>query len=97
RLASISHELKKMGADIKELENGITIRGPNRLRGTILNSYRDHRIAMAGIIAGLVADGTTVVRNVACIKKSYPDFISDIGSIGGQVELRDKNEIGESL
>ncbi|MBS3796032.1 MAG: 3-phosphoshikimate 1-carboxyvinyltransferase, partial [Candidatus Thorarchaeota archaeon] len=76
RLASISYELKKMGADIKELENGITIRGPNRLRGTILDSHKDHRIAMAGMIAGLVADGKTVVRNVECIKKSYPRFVA---------------------
>ncbi|MBD3157508.1 MAG: 3-phosphoshikimate 1-carboxyvinyltransferase [Candidatus Lokiarchaeota archaeon] len=94
RLASISQELRKMGGDIEQVEDGMTIRGPSRLRGRILDSHRDHRIAMAGIVAGLVADDTTVVRDVECIKKSYPSFISDIRSIGGRVELIHDNGIG---
>lgn len=97
RLASISREMKKMGADIRQIQDGIIIRGSNRLQGRILDSHRDHRIAMAGIIAGLVADGTTVVRNAECIKKSYPSFISDIRSIGGEVELKKDNELGDSV
>jgi 3-phosphoshikimate 1-carboxyvinyltransferase len=87
RLASTSQELGKMGAEISESKDGLTIRGPTPLRGAVLDAHDDHRIAMAGVIAGLVADGPTVVENIECVTKSYPDFIRDIQSIGARIEL----------
>ncbi|MGV9169215.1 MAG: 3-phosphoshikimate 1-carboxyvinyltransferase [Promethearchaeia archaeon] len=95
RLASISRELKKMGADIRQDRDEIMICGPVPLRGKMLDPHGDHRIAMAGIVAGLIANGTTVVKNVECIRKSYPSFIRDIRSIGGEVELVKDKGVGD--
>ena len=74
RIATVSSELKKMGAKIQELEDGMIIEGPTKLRGTTVKSYGDHRIAMAMAIAGLVADGETIIEDTACIETSFPGF-----------------------
>jgi 3-phosphoshikimate 1-carboxyvinyltransferase len=74
RIATVSSELKKMGADIQELEDGMFIVGPTRLKGATVKSYGDHRVAMAMAIAGLVAEGETVIEDTACIETSFPGF-----------------------
>jgi 3-phosphoshikimate 1-carboxyvinyltransferase len=88
RIASISQELRKMGALIEEFQECLRIRGPTPLHGALIDPHDDHRIAMAGIIAGLVAEGTTVVENIDCISKSYPRFIQDMQNIGAQIETK---------
>ncbi len=93
RIASTSQELRKMGARISESKDGLFVSGPTPLRGAVLDSHDDHRIAMSCVIAGLVAEGPTVVENIECVKKSYPGFIRDLQSIGAQVRLR-KNDSG---
>ncbi len=87
RLASISIELRKMGANISINDDGLEIRGPTTLKGATLDSHNDHRIAMTCILAGMIADGNTVVEGVECISKSYPNFIRDIQTLGGRIEL----------
>lgn len=74
RIATISSELKKMGAVIKELEDGMMIKGPVKLKGAAVKSYGDHRIAMAMAIAGLIAEGETTIEDTACIETSFPGF-----------------------
>jgi len=74
RIATISSELKKMGAVIKELEDGMVIKGPCKLKGATVKSYGDHRVAMALAVAGLVADGETIIEDTACIETSFPGF-----------------------
>jgi len=74
RIATISSELKKMGADIQELEDGMFIVGPTKLKGTTVKSFGDHRIAMAMAIAGLVAEGETIIEDTECIETSFPGF-----------------------
>jgi len=81
RIAAISSELKKMGADIKELEDGMFIVGPTRLKGAKVKSYGDHRIAMAMAVAGLIAEGETVIDNTDCIETSFPGFEAMLRSI----------------
>ncbi|MBE0446596.1 MAG: 3-phosphoshikimate 1-carboxyvinyltransferase [Actinobacteria bacterium] len=81
RIAALSTELRKMGADIEELEDGIIINGPSNLKGTRVKSYGDHRIAMSLAIAGLVADGETTVEDSECIAISYPSFERTLLSI----------------
>lgn len=82
RLASTTTELKKMGANIRELDNALVITGPTNLRGASIDPHNDHRIAMACAVAGLVANGETVIENIECISKSYPAFVEDMKSIG---------------
>ena len=74
RIKAIVSELKKMGADIEEEEDGFTVNGPTRLQGTVCESYNDHRIAMSLAVAALLAEGKTVIRNSECIDISFPGF-----------------------
>jgi 3-phosphoshikimate 1-carboxyvinyltransferase len=74
RIAAIAHNLRAMGAQVSELSDGIEIYGPAPLHGARLPSFGDHRIAMAFAIAGLFAEGETVVQDAECIRESYPGF-----------------------
>ena len=74
RIKAIVSELKKMGADIEEREDGFAVNGPTRLQGAVCESYNDHRIAMSLAVAALFAEGKTVVRNSECIDISFPGF-----------------------
>jgi 3-phosphoshikimate 1-carboxyvinyltransferase len=86
RLASISTELRKMGAVIKEKENGLTINGPCKLQGAKINPYNDHRIAMACAVAALGATKReTKIQDAECINKSYPQFFTDLRTLGANV------------
>jgi 3-phosphoshikimate 1-carboxyvinyltransferase len=85
RLSTICEELTKMGASIIIDESSLTIKGPCKLHGAIINPHNDHRIAMACSVAALKAKGETIVENAECIKKSYPTFYSDLSNIGGEL------------
>jgi len=74
RIKSMATELKKMGAEIEEFEDGLSITGKKGLKGTIIESYRDHRIAMALSIAALIADGSTTINGVSSVNISFPGF-----------------------
>jgi 3-phosphoshikimate 1-carboxyvinyltransferase len=81
RIASMSRELRKMGVEIEELEDGVIIKGTERLKGATVQSYGDHRVAMALKIAGLLSDGETNVEDTECIKTSYPEFIETLNRL----------------
>lgn len=81
RLKAVATELKKMGADIEELEDGLIIRGPTKLKGAKVESYNDHRMAMSLTIASLVADGKTTVTNPGCVNISFPSFYNTLKKI----------------
>jgi 3-phosphoshikimate 1-carboxyvinyltransferase len=74
RIAAIAHNLRAMGAQVSELNDGLEIYGPAPLHGARLPSFGDHRIAMAFAIAGLFAEGETIVQDAECIRESYPGF-----------------------
>lgn len=74
RIKAIVSELKKMGADIEEEEDGFTVNGPTRLQGAFCESYNDHRIAMSLAVAALLAEGKTIIKNSECIDISFPGF-----------------------
>lgn len=84
RLSAITCELKKMGAQIEEREDGLVIY-PSPLKGGALFSHDDHRIAMALAVAALAAEEESRIDNVECIAKTYPSFITDFQKIGGQI------------
>ncbi len=72
RLASMTTELRKMGAQIEEQKDGVTIYGPTPLRGATVESYGDHRVAMALGVAGCLATGITSVSDAGCADISFP-------------------------
>ena len=74
RIAAIAHNLRIMGAQVIEMNDGLEIHGPAPLRGARVASFGDHRIAMAFAVAGLFAEGETIVQDVECVRESYPGF-----------------------
>jgi 3-phosphoshikimate 1-carboxyvinyltransferase len=74
RIAAIAHNLRTMGAQVTEMTDGLQIYGPALLHGARVASFGDHRIAMAFAIAGLFAEGETIVQDADCIRESYPGF-----------------------
>lgn len=74
RVRALSINLSKMGVEVEEREDGLVIQGPCQLKGARVDSFGDHRMAMALAIAGLIARGETVVSDADCIKTSFPEF-----------------------
>ena len=74
RIAAIAHNLRAMGAQVVELDDGLEIQGRADLRGARVASFGDHRIAMAFAVAGMFADGETIIQDVECVRESYPGF-----------------------
>lgn len=74
RIKTTAAELRKMGARVEELPDGLIIDGPTKLYGGKIESWGDHRIAMAAAVAGLVAEGETVINNTTCVETSFPGF-----------------------
>lgn len=83
RLKAISTELNKLGADVRELEDGLEIKGKENLQGGVVNSWNDHRIAMALAIASIKCKEPVIIENSKAVEKSYPIFWEDLKRIGG--------------
>lgn len=81
RIKAMATELRKMGVEIEEFPDGLAIKGICELRGAIVESYHDHRIAMSLAIAGLVAEGETVINNPQCVDISFPGFFKELERI----------------
>lgn len=84
RLHCIVTELKKMGANIDETDDGILVK-KSVLKGAEVYSYHDHRMAMSLAIAGMGASGQTIIHSVECISKTYPTFMTDFKAIGAEM------------
>jgi hypothetical protein len=85
RIKCMSCELRKMGAEIEELEDGMIITG-SELHGAEVESYGDHRIAMAMTIAGMAASGETIINGAEAAAVTYPSFIKDFQEIKAEIE-----------
>lgn len=81
RIKTTTEALLAMGVDVVPTEDGMIIHGGNPLHGTDINSYLDHRIAMAFSIAGLAAAGTTTIQDSRCVDVSYPEFYESLGAL----------------
>ncbi|MBO6282736.1 MAG: 3-phosphoshikimate 1-carboxyvinyltransferase [Pseudobutyrivibrio sp.] len=81
RIATVTENLKAMGCDITATDDGMIINGGNALYGTTIKTYKDHRIAMAFAIAGLIADGNTDFDDEKCPVISYPNFFETIKTL----------------
>lgn len=85
RIAVMATELRKLGAEITETEDGFRIVGPQRLMGGIVDGHDDHRVAMSMTVAGFVADEQTVVTDAKCAGDSFPGFAETLLKLGGQL------------
>jgi 3-phosphoshikimate 1-carboxyvinyltransferase len=81
RLTALAENLSKMGAKVREKDDGLVITGPTPLKGTVLDSHGDHRIAMAFSIAALIAEGETTIQNAECVDISFPHFYDRLEAI----------------
>lgn len=81
RIATVCAFLSAMGADITATDDGMIIHGTGALHGATVDSYDDHRIAMAVAVASLNAKGTTELNRSSCVNISYPNFYEDLASI----------------
>ncbi len=84
RIAAVAGNLRAMGAKVTETEDGMVIEGGHPLHGAVLQCFHDHRIAMSGAIAGLFAEGETVIEDVGCVDTSYPAFGGTIDAVLGR-------------
>jgi len=87
RIAMLGRELAKMGAAVAERPDGLTITGGRRLHGAAVHSGGDHRMAMALAVAGLIADGETLVDDVACVATSFPGFAETVNALAGTMAI----------
>jgi 3-phosphoshikimate 1-carboxyvinyltransferase len=76
RLAALATELRRIGANVDERDDGLTIT-PGPLHGAVVQTYDDHRMAMSLALAGLRVPGV-VIDQPACVAKTYPHFFDDL-------------------
>ncbi|MGD2175824.1 MAG: 3-phosphoshikimate 1-carboxyvinyltransferase [Candidatus Brocadiaceae bacterium] len=88
RIRVMARELAKMGAEVEELSDGLAVRH-SPLRGTALSGHGDHRVVMALAVAGLVADGATVIDSAESVSVTFPEFVELMCRIGAEMELSD--------
>src|SRR5204863_2495014 len=76
RIATVVDGLRGLGADIEATGDGFAVRGRGRLRGGVLASHGDHRLAMLGAVAGLASEEGVVVEGMEAAAVSYPGFVT---------------------
>jgi 3-phosphoshikimate 1-carboxyvinyltransferase len=81
RISTVVNHLRAMGAEVEEFEDGMEITGGKPLHAAVIDSFGDHRIAMAFAIAGLFAEGETIILNTDCVNTSYPGFAHHLDAI----------------
>jgi 3-phosphoshikimate 1-carboxyvinyltransferase len=83
RIGDLARELRKLGATVDELPDGLRI-VPGQRRPAVIDTYNDHRMAMSFAVAGLVTPGV-VIRDPACTRKTYPGFFEDLNALREEV------------
>jgi 3-phosphoshikimate 1-carboxyvinyltransferase len=86
RIAVMAGELRKLGAEITELEDGFRITGTHQLTGAVVDGHDDHRVAMSMSVAALVAEGETTVLDARCANDSFPGFAETLEKLGVEVD-----------
>ncbi|UCH14113.1 MAG: 3-phosphoshikimate 1-carboxyvinyltransferase [Bacteroidales bacterium] len=88
RISCMATELRKMKAEVEELEDGLIIK-KSELAGTNVCGYNDHRMVMALTIAGIASKGETFVDSAESVNITYPSFVKDMQNLGAKIELID--------
>jgi 3-phosphoshikimate 1-carboxyvinyltransferase len=81
RIAAMTEGLRRLGVEVEEREDAMTVRGGNRLLSAKVRSFGDHRVAMALAIAGLSTDGGVEIDDTDCADISFPGFFSLLDQI----------------
>lgn len=81
RIDTVCSNLQAMGCNITPTDDGMIIKGNTLLKGALIDSHLDHRIAMAFSIAGLIAQGTTQIKDSSCVDVSYPTFYESLNRL----------------
>ena len=87
RLFTVCDTLSKLGADIKETDDGLIVNGKPELYGGTVNSYNDHRIAMMCSVISAKCKNPVIIEDANAVNKSYPEFFEDFKKLGGEVEV----------
>lgn len=87
RLSSTAEMIRNLGGKVEERENELLVYGTNGLLGGEVDSYNDHRIAMASSIASIISSGEIYLSGASAVNKSYPKFYEDFKKLGGKYEL----------
>ena len=83
RISAVAQNLRAMGAQVEEFEDGLRVPGSQQLRGAAIEAIGDHRIAMAFAIAALRATGPSEIHGAECVAVSYPNFFGDLARLVG--------------
>ena len=86
RVAVMKEELQKMGIRVEDAESSMTIYGGSKIKGAEVESHDDHRVAMALAVAGLGAEGETIVNEAECCDVSFPDFYNIMNKVNANFE-----------
>jgi len=81
RIKTVVENLRRMGVEVEEYEDGFAIKGTEKLKGAKIETRGDHRIAMAFTVAGLTTDEEVVIDDPACVEVSYPGFWEDLTKV----------------
>lgn len=87
RIQTVCDMLRSLGADISETDDGMVINGKKSLFGGEVNSFNDHRIAMAAAVAAVRCENPVIIRNAEAVNKSYPEFFNDYNKLGGKARV----------
>ncbi|MBN1216554.1 MAG: 3-phosphoshikimate 1-carboxyvinyltransferase [Candidatus Lokiarchaeota archaeon] len=86
RISIMARELQKKGVKVIEKDDGMIVYHCNDLKGSEIDHEKDHRIAMANIVASLYANSESTIKNIEIIKDSYPNFIEDLEKLGANIK-----------
>ena len=81
RIKAVVENLKKLNLEAEEIEDGMIIKGKQKVKGGTVNSYKDHRISMGFAILGLVSEEGITIKDADCVYISYPDFFKHLEEI----------------
>ena len=83
RIRAVAENLRALGGRVEEYPDGLFVPGNQRLTGGTIDSFNDHRIAMAFAVAGLFAEGPVIIRRPECAAISFPDFFEALNRLRG--------------
>lgn len=87
RIMTTASMLRSLGGNVTETDDGLIIIGKSFLTGGETDSFNDHRIAMAAVVASLKCRGDVIIRNAQAVSKSYPSFFDDFNKLGGKARV----------